>query len=66
MVRAQVEARVFFQGRNNVPDNSGISAIHGGQMLKVAPMDGFTAPSRKPTLGPEAEQFNLCGSLGVR
>ena len=35
-----------------VPYYSGISAIHGGQMAKVAPKDGFTAPSRKPALAP--------------
>ena len=30
-----------------------ISAIHGGQMAKVAPMDGFTAPSQRVAMGYE-------------
>ncbi|WP_227370094.1 hypothetical protein [Halomonas sp. M20] len=33
------------------PCNSGISAIHGGQIAKVAPKDGFTAPSRRLAAG---------------
>ncbi|WP_279628795.1 hypothetical protein [Vreelandella nigrificans] len=30
---------------------SGISAAPGRQMTKVAPMDGVTAPSRRPWAG---------------
>ncbi len=33
------------------PCNSGIPAIHGGQIAKVAPRDGFTAPSRRLAAG---------------
>ncbi|MBF56595.1 exodeoxyribonuclease V subunit beta [Halomonas sp. FeN2] len=38
-------------GPENVPDDSGIPAIHGGQMSQVAPTDGFTAPPRRLAAG---------------
>ncbi|WP_237673454.1 exodeoxyribonuclease V subunit beta [Vreelandella profundi] len=38
----------------NVPDDAGIPAVHGGQMAKVAPKDGFTAPSQWPASVPPA------------
>ena len=44
----------LFPGPENVPDDSGIPAIHGGQMAKVAPKDGFTAPSQWPASVPLA------------
>ncbi|CAM0555405.1 hypothetical protein EHLJMEHL_00563 [Vreelandella titanicae] len=50
----------------SVPDNSVISAIHGGQTTKIAPRERVTAPSRKPPLGTDAcmvEEKGLHSSL---
>ncbi|MGO2241446.1 MAG: UvrD-helicase domain-containing protein, partial [Halomonas sp.] len=46
-------------GPENVPDDSGIPAIYGGQMAKVVPKDGFTAPSQWPASVPADDPLLL-------
>ncbi|MCL5424923.1 MAG: exodeoxyribonuclease V subunit beta [Gammaproteobacteria bacterium] len=58
-VKGAGQSEGLLPGPENVPDDSGIPAIHGGQMEKVAPTDGFTAPSRRPAAERTADPLLL-------